>query len=531
MHDANSPLDYDLIVVDEASMLSLPLSARLLEAVPDECRLVLVGDPDQLSSIDVGAVLGDVVSAAGVPGSALAGCLVRLTRQHRTGEASPIGPLAEAIRRGDADDVVDLLRAGTDERLRFVETADGEVPDAAVAAVLDAVTPAYSAAREAALVDERAAALDAAGAARVLCGHRRGPFGVAWWNQVVEAQVAHLGGDAVSDIHPVAGRVLLATRNDPRTGLANGDQGVLVRVGRGDPCDLPPRWRARRLRPRRARRRRDRLRPHGAQEPGIRVRHRRPRPPAGGVAAGEPRTAVHGGHPHRLTARRRRVGGVHPPRRHHPDASRHRPRRRPGVTPATRTLEDAGVAFTVHEFAHADGARDFGREAAAALAVDPDQVFKTLVVVADGVPAVAVVPVSGQLSLKAVAAALGAKRAELCDPQMAERTTGYVVGGISPFGQRRRLATVIDETCELFDTIYVSGGRRGLDLGVAPADLVAVLAATVAADHRLTPSGSAVSVPGGAASPRCGRRGSVPADEWRRDVHASRPIAGRRRGR
>ena len=107
--------------------------------------------------------------------------------------------------------------------------------------------------------------------------------------------------------------------------------------------------------------------------------------------------------------------------------------------------------------------------------------FKTLVVVADGELAVAIVPVSCQLSLRAVAAALGAKRAELCDPQRAERATGYVVGGISPFGQRRRLATVIDETCELYDTIYVSGGRRGLDLGIAPADLVAVTGAIVAA--------------------------------------------------
>ena len=93
----------------------------------------------------------------------------------------------------------------------------------------------------------------------------------------------------------------------------------------------------------------------------------------------------------------------------------------------------------------------------------------------------AIVPVSQQLSLKATATALGAKRAELCDPELAARTTGYVVGGISPFGQRKRLPTVVDETCELFDTIYVSGGRRGLDLGVAPADLIAVTGAVVAA--------------------------------------------------
>lgn len=162
------------------------------------------------------------------------------------------------------------------------------------------------------------------------------------------------------------------------------------------------------------------------------------------------------------------------------------------MTPATRALEGAGVSFSVHQFEHDPAARDYGAEAAAAIArqaraagapdVEPDQVFKTLLVVTDAAaPAVAIVPVTGQLSLKAVAGALGAKRAEMCDPAVAERTTGYVVGGISPFGQRKRLPTVIDETCELWPTVYVSGGRRGLDLGVAPGDLIAVLGAVVAA--------------------------------------------------
>jgi Cys-tRNA(Pro)/Cys-tRNA(Cys) deacylase len=150
------------------------------------------------------------------------------------------------------------------------------------------------------------------------------------------------------------------------------------------------------------------------------------------------------------------------------------------VTPAVRALEASGLVFTIHEFDHLPGGREYGMEAAAALGLDPDQVFKTLVVVADGELAVAIVPVTCQLSLKSAAAALGAKRAEMCDPGRAEKTDGYVVGGISPFGQRKRLATVIDETAELYDTIYVSGGRRGLDLGVAPADLVAVLDAAVA---------------------------------------------------
>lgn len=154
------------------------------------------------------------------------------------------------------------------------------------------------------------------------------------------------------------------------------------------------------------------------------------------------------------------------------------------MTPAVRALEAAGVAFSVHQFDHDPAVRDYGREAADAIGADHDQVFKTLLVVTyagDGVgkPAVAIVPVSCQLSLKLAGVAFGTKRAEMCDPAVAERTTGYVVGGISPLGQRKRLPTAIDETCELWDTIYVSGGRRGLDLGVAPADLVAVLDARV----------------------------------------------------
>jgi Cys-tRNA(Pro)/Cys-tRNA(Cys) deacylase len=150
------------------------------------------------------------------------------------------------------------------------------------------------------------------------------------------------------------------------------------------------------------------------------------------------------------------------------------------VTPAVVALQAAGVAFTVHEYEHDPAVRNFGLEAAEVLGLDPDQVFKTLLVSADGDPAVAIVPVSCQLALKAVGAALGRKRVEMCDPALAQRVTGYVLGGISPFGQRKQLPTVIDETCELYETIYVSGGRRGLDLGVAPTDLIGLLAATVA---------------------------------------------------
>ena len=150
------------------------------------------------------------------------------------------------------------------------------------------------------------------------------------------------------------------------------------------------------------------------------------------------------------------------------------------VTPAINELDAAGIAYTTHEYDHEGELHDFGMEAATKLGLDPDQVFKTLLVTADGDQAVAIVPVSGKLALKSVGRALGAKRVEMCDPAVAERITGYVRGGISPFGQKKRLPTVIDEIATVFDVVYVSGGKRGLDIGVAPDDLIAHLDATVA---------------------------------------------------
>jgi Cys-tRNA(Pro)/Cys-tRNA(Cys) deacylase len=155
------------------------------------------------------------------------------------------------------------------------------------------------------------------------------------------------------------------------------------------------------------------------------------------------------------------------------------------VTPAVKMLEAAGISFRVSEYErHLSGdgeLRDFGREAAEALGLSADEVFKTLVVVGESDELiVAVLPVSCQLSMKRVAAAANVKKVSMCDPSIAERSSGYVVGGISPFGQRRLLRTMIDESAELLDTIYVSGGRRGLDIGLAPAELVRLLDATVA---------------------------------------------------
>lgn len=155
-----------------------------------------------------------------------------------------------------------------------------------------------------------------------------------------------------------------------------------------------------------------------------------------------------------------------------------------GGTPATMALTRAGIAFTLRAYDHHPGAESYGLEAATALGVEPERVLKTLLVSVDGSLVVGIVPVSGQLDLKAVAAAVGGKRAEMADPTLAERTTGYVVGGISPMGQRKQLPTVLDESALGFDTVLVSGGRRGLDLELSPHDLVRVTGATVAAIRR-----------------------------------------------
>ena len=155
-----------------------------------------------------------------------------------------------------------------------------------------------------------------------------------------------------------------------------------------------------------------------------------------------------------------------------------------GGTPAIAMLTAAGVPFNVTEFHHLEGEGNYGLAAARELGVEPARVFKTLVVnlkTESGLETVVgIVPASGQLALRGLAVALGGKRAEMCTAAVAQRLTGYVVGGISPFGQRTRLRTAIDETCVLFESIFVSAGRRGLDVEMAPADVVALLHAVVA---------------------------------------------------
>lgn len=158
--------------------------------------------------------------------------------------------------------------------------------------------------------------------------------------------------------------------------------------------------------------------------------------------------------------------------------------RQSGGTPATVALSRAGIAFTLHEYAHDPRAESYGLEAAEALGLDPARVLKTLMATVDGTLTVGIVPVSGQLDLKALARAVGGSRAAMADVAAAERATGYVAGGISPIGQKRAHPTVVDARALGHPTVFVSAGRRGLDLEIAPADLVAVTGATVASIGR-----------------------------------------------
>jgi Cys-tRNA(Pro)/Cys-tRNA(Cys) deacylase len=151
------------------------------------------------------------------------------------------------------------------------------------------------------------------------------------------------------------------------------------------------------------------------------------------------------------------------------------------ATPATALLDRLGVAYSVHVYDHDPRAGGYGLEASDALGAAPERVFKTLVAEVDGALTVAVVPVAGQLDLKALAAAAGGKKAVMAEAAAAERATGYVAGGISPLGQRRRLPVVVDASVLEFPTVFCSGGRRGLEIELAPADLVRAAGALVAA--------------------------------------------------
>ncbi len=235
-HDRADRLPHDVVVVDESSMMSLTMTARLLEAVRPQARLVLVGDPDQLVSVDAGAVLADLVAGLdddGAPGSQAeehrATAVARLRTVHRFGQR--IGALAQALRDGDPDRVVAVLRAdaGDDsDEVTFVEEAD---PTAYLRGPL---TRQALALRDAALAGDDVRARDALEAHRLLCAHREGPHGVRTWNRHVEQWVTEATGDGLWD--PMyLGRPLLVTANDYGLGLFNGDTGVVVRGPDGQP--------------------------------------------------------------------------------------------------------------------------------------------------------------------------------------------------------------------------------------------------------------------------------------------------------
>jgi exodeoxyribonuclease V alpha subunit len=214
-HHRGNRLPHDVIVVDETSMVSLTMMARLLEAVRPQSRLLLVGDPDQLASVDAGAVLADLVDGLGAGKDSP---VVALQTSHRFGES--IGALASAIRDGDADAALEVLRVGGDH----IEWVDTDDPTASLRNVL---LPHARRLREAAVLGDAATALVTLDEHRLLCAHRRGPFGVAHWNRQIERWLAEAtGGPVWSDWY--AGRPLLVTANDYGLGLYNGDTGVTV---------------------------------------------------------------------------------------------------------------------------------------------------------------------------------------------------------------------------------------------------------------------------------------------------------------
>ncbi len=211
-HHRGNRLPHDVVVVDETSMVSLTMMARLLEAVRPHTRLVLVGDPDQLASVEAGAVLADLVDGLGEAKVAA------LKTPHRFGES--IGELATAIRVGDADRMVEVLRAGG-EHLEWIEAADPREP------LRDVLVPQALALRTAAILGDKGAALATLDEHRLLCAHRRGQFGVQHWNRQVERWLTEATGEPIWSSW-YAGRPILVTANDYGLGLYNGDTGVTV---------------------------------------------------------------------------------------------------------------------------------------------------------------------------------------------------------------------------------------------------------------------------------------------------------------
>jgi exodeoxyribonuclease V alpha subunit len=214
-HHRENRLPHDVIVVDETSMVSLTLMARLLEAVRPDSRLLLVGDPDQLASVEAGAVLADLVDGIGSRADVR---IAALQTSHRFGES--IGALATAIRDGDADRALDVLRDG-DGHIEWLDTDD---PGERLRPVL---LPQALHLREAAILGDAETALGVLDRHRLLCAHRRGPYGVQYWNRQVERWLTDATGEPIwTDWY--AGRPVLVTANDYGLRLYNGDTGVTV---------------------------------------------------------------------------------------------------------------------------------------------------------------------------------------------------------------------------------------------------------------------------------------------------------------
>lgn len=255
-HHAENPLPYDVVVVDEMSMVSLPMMARVLEAVRPTAHLILVGDPDQLSSVEAGAVMADITGSTDEPGTQLDTSsgyaelpaladdgrgltlpadirrgVVRLTHTWRFGGA--IGSLAAAVRAGDDDTVVEVLRGGHDD-VAFIEVPDGELTADGIEDLRRAVVDSGTALVAAAQSGDPELALRTLDTHRLLCAHRTGPYGVARWSRESDRWLA-----PVVDHHGLrsdewyAGRPVLITANDYELGLFNGDTGVVVATGNG----------------------------------------------------------------------------------------------------------------------------------------------------------------------------------------------------------------------------------------------------------------------------------------------------------
>ncbi len=234
-HDRDRPLPYDVVVVDEMSMASVSLAARLLDAIPPHARVVLVGDPDQLASVEAGTVLGDVVGSGRdtrSAGGGLAERVVTLTQTHRFGSDTGIGALAGAIRSGDAEAVLDHL--GSHDDLAWHDSAGDVAPDDVRAELVDRGRRTTAAARD----GDGRAALAALSETVVLCGHRNGPEGVAGWNARVDGWLADaVDGWRLRDLWQ-PGQAVLATRNDRQLQVFNGDIGVVIATPDGVRVDF-----------------------------------------------------------------------------------------------------------------------------------------------------------------------------------------------------------------------------------------------------------------------------------------------------